>query len=141
MVCSNTRLIIQMCTTVFCLFQCSMPLSVCLVHRIMVLCIRHVNVISSTVSAKEQDLVKHWFRRQKKILHLKARYLQLKDHVEHSIRAVGFQQLHNMGVFKHVTDAGLPLQVWNESTKKVEERVSVIQRAKTLESSYIPCLF
>lgn len=54
---------------------------------------------------------------------MKAGYLQLKDHVQHSIRAEGFQQLHDVGVFKHVTDAGLPLQVWKESTRKAEERV------------------
>lgn len=38
--------------------------------------------------------------------------LQFKDHIEHAIRAIGLQQLHNVGVLEHVTDAGLTLQVW-----------------------------
>lgn len=40
------------------------------------------------------------------------RNLQFKDHVEHAIRAIGLQQLHNVGMLEHVTDAGLTLQVW-----------------------------
>lgn len=38
--------------------------------------------------------------------------LQFKDHVEHAIRAVGLQELHDVGVFQHVADAGLSLQIW-----------------------------
>lgn len=40
------------------------------------------------------------------------RNLQFKDHVEHAIRAIGLQKLHNVGMLEHVTDAGLTLQVW-----------------------------
>lgn len=39
--------------------------------------------------------------------------LQFKDHVEHAIRAIGLQKLHDMGVFQHVADTGLSLQVWH----------------------------
>ena len=39
--------------------------------------------------------------------------LQFKDHVEHAIRAVGLQQLHDVRVFEHVADTGLALQIWN----------------------------
>uniref|UniRef100_A0A3Q2YK21 Uncharacterized protein n=1 Tax=Hippocampus comes TaxID=109280 RepID=A0A3Q2YK21_HIPCM len=37
--------------------------------------------------------------------------LQFEDHVEHPVGAVGLQQFHNVRVFEHVADAGLPLQV------------------------------
>lgn len=38
-------------------------------------------------------------------------HLQFKDHVEHAIGAVGLQQLHDVGVFQHVADAGFSLQI------------------------------
>lgn len=44
--------------------------------------------------------------------------LQLEDHVEHAVGAVGLQQLHDVGVFQHVADAGLPLQIWVKETKR-----------------------
>lgn len=65
------------------------------------------------------------------IQYFNASYLQLKDHVEHSIWAIGFQQLHDMGVFQHVTDAGLPLQVWKESKRKQKKEWAKDDRAKT----------
>ena len=36
---------------------------------------------------------------------------ELEDHVEHALRAVGFQQLHDVRVLEHVTNGGLPLEV------------------------------
>ena len=36
---------------------------------------------------------------------------ELKDHVEHPLAGVGLQQLHDVGVFEHVADGRLPLQV------------------------------
>lgn len=39
---------------------------------------------------------------------------QFKDHVEHAVGAVGLQQLHNVGVFQHVADAGFSLQIWED---------------------------
>lgn len=38
-------------------------------------------------------------------------HLQFKDHVEHAIGAVSLQQLHDVGVFQHVADARLSLQI------------------------------
>lgn len=38
--------------------------------------------------------------------------LQLKDHVEHSIRAVCLQKLHYVWMFQHVADARFPLQIY-----------------------------
>lgn len=42
---------------------------------------------------------------------LRGAYLQLEDHVQHPIRAVGFQQLDDVGMFQHVTDAGFSLEI------------------------------
>ena len=36
---------------------------------------------------------------------------ELKHHVEHPLAGVGLQQLHDVGVFEHVADSRLPLQV------------------------------
>lgn len=47
--------------------------------------------------------------------------LQLKDHVEHAIRAVGLQQLHDVGVFQHVADAGLPLQIYKMTISHIQQ--------------------
>lgn len=44
--------------------------------------------------------------------------LQFKDHVEHAVGAVGLQQLNDVGVFQHVADAGLSLQIWKEAEIK-----------------------
>lgn len=68
--------------------------------------------------------------------------LQFKDHVEHSIRAVGLQQLHNVGVLEHVTDTGLALQVWKrkkcgQSVFEYRYRWSWGIKNNHLESSHI----
>lgn len=47
--------------------------------------------------------------------------LQLENHVEHPIWAVRLQQLHNVGVLQHVTDAGLPLQIWKHTQKNRDQ--------------------
>lgn len=47
--------------------------------------------------------------------------LQLENHVEHPIWAVCLQQLHNVGVLQHVTDAGLPLQIWKHTQKNRDQ--------------------
>lgn len=44
--------------------------------------------------------------------------LQFKDHVEHAIRAIGLQQLHDVGVFQHVADTGLSLQIWQVEIRR-----------------------
>jgi len=40
-------------------------------------------------------------------------YLLFKYHVQHALRAVGFQQFYNMWMFQHVAYRGFPFQIWN----------------------------
>lgn len=65
-------------------------------------------------------------------------HLQLKDHVEHAIRAVGLQQFHDVRVFQHVADTGLSLQIWQTEIKQMVVNTDHINQI--VHSSVIPVL-
>lgn len=66
-----------------------------------------INIVSSLEEVKKLILK----GKKRNIWFYEKNGLQFKDHVEHSIRAVRLQQLHDVGVLEHVTDTGLTLQV------------------------------